>query len=1815
MGRAKASGEQDAVRGYGYQYDHVAATAYDLYRERRHFTLRLVDPEVGAVDDCVLVLAPVTASAGPEVHGYQYKSAAGNLTLAGLLAAGKTRKGEPKPSLLAELLDGWRKLSARHGGNEVAVHLVTPGALSRRDRPLTAAVKAVRGAVFPAPSRQHTAAFVESVLQPLASGGRLQDVDPAWNPILEWIREQIGMQESEVEPFLAALRIDTETASAMPAHPDRLPPEQRSEDIGHLAAVLHRRVQDGEPGQAVVLTPEDVAALAGFGSRGRPRHLHRFPIDLDRYTPLVEAEQALATALELAPSGYLCVLGPPGSGKSTLLAHATPGLADRVVTYLAFLPGDAAAAGRVSATDFLHDVVVQMEASQLKVRKSLPERDLNELRLRFRDLLSAASAEFAETGRRTLLIVDGLDHVARARVSQPLLDELPTPEAVPDGVVIVMGSQTLSPLNAKIQNHLGGATKDNTHRTVDLAAHRLTSAAVEGACHRLAEAVPELALTNRQIARVVQLVGGHPLALAYVTNSLVDLIEEHALGAEASVADCVRIPASAVDCALDRCVRYSGSVADDYAAYLADLPDSDALQTLLGDLARLRSPINMRWVQMWADSSALRSLVRLKHLFRVLDRHSWMFFHDSFRQFVLEATSVDLLGEPDPDADAQHHALLADECAAAEEGSRENGEEFFHCAQAGQQQRALALATPDRLRARFLAGTSPAVLTEDIRTAMRLAAEESDAAALVGLMLIQAELQSREQVLESVDLTGTWIDAGDLNAALAYALPSATLRIPIRHALTAAVKLDDLAHPAGRLLFDAADIHELGSVGGTERWEMLSAWAQGTVRFRPLSVLHTILRRMSERALSRFTATTESYRHHAAFALGGHAAYFARCAVSELLRTGRLVDAEDLTAKLHAGASTLLAAIPAQDADERTWGDELIESAYDAVADTSIQTARVRAKAGQWEEALQTLQNLATPSTGGNDAEQRALAAMGQKNAGEAAWIALQIAAKATRPLARTTPDSRPAPTPTDATDMQRKTSVAAAAFTFGTNQLERLDTPASITSGDLSSTEHQSAVLGAALRVRTSHLIVAGLTARSVGQTTTEDLLIAAAPTLRQPPANQPAGAKIDPGAAAHHDRAAISHAAQLNKAVTNLAVLQAAVILGDLPIATLRGLASRALATMPSVPDRLSLASARAANMTLMQMVIDVATRGSAELLRYVGEKIAEPDGGSSPRSRPAGAAAEGALNSRRPQRLGLHILRRGVRIAWLDDAIADADAELQQTSGAYERVDLLVTQAAAHLQAGETDTGRALLARVMPESFSPHWRKDVQLEVWVQWLVRATQNRPEALLAEAVDVAPLIAALTDATDGSAEAAAELLLQAVARAAPRHAVRLAAWQLREGSLSLTAAHEALAAGIAANILNAVVRNPDDIEAHHAATLLCSVIAAVLAPLCPSAPTSVLQPIRDLMTRLPTPVATTLTEQLTRAVDVHVLANTRRDWRRALHLPATPTSQRDEADEDAYQRPTSRNSSRNWGTSEYGLFKHADGSTSTPEAVHEAISDLETALSWRSRQAETDTFSWLPILQPLIARANRQQLDELVLAFDRAHDEAQILVAIAEQLESIEDRDDAAAIARVALGKTEPEWWDAHHRHGTRRRAWQALASYEGLSARKEAMRDLAQLLTSADYWPGNLMLQLDDILPVIAPDLPADAVWNQVRQYLNVMRTGVVESQRPLLDGPIHAAWWANQADAVTMAKQDTDPPLPHCDQGDVPLSIQAGQALVEMLVIDLDHPAWVVREAACAALAWALTQRDSFANQAATLAAGLLASQDHEPALVPR
>jgi hypothetical protein len=156
-------------------------------------------------------------------------------------------------------------------------------------------------------------------------------------------------------------------------------------------------------------------------------------------------EQKLLESIRRPPRGYISLLGPPGSGKSTLLQTAV--LAEEgicVVRCLAFMPSEGLGLGRAEAEDFFRDLIIQLQRTGLKPPR-LHVDGIHETREQFERLLAAASARFREGGVRTFIVIDGLDHIPREeRPIRSLLLELPHPEAVPDGVVFVLGSQTLN---------------------------------------------------------------------------------------------------------------------------------------------------------------------------------------------------------------------------------------------------------------------------------------------------------------------------------------------------------------------------------------------------------------------------------------------------------------------------------------------------------------------------------------------------------------------------------------------------------------------------------------------------------------------------------------------------------------------------------------------------------------------------------------------------------------------------------------------------------------------------------------------------------------------------------------------------------------------------------------------------------------------------------------------------------------------------------------------------------------------------------------------------------------------------------------------------------------------------------------------------------------------------------------------------------------------------------------------------------------------------------------------------------------------------
>jgi hypothetical protein len=802
MTRAPASGERGALRGYRWQYDHIAARTYDSLLDGDFESLRLTDPAAGQVDDLVLVRRG-------RVDGYQFKSAEFDsyITFNQLTKEQRTRSGRAAPSLVRAMADGWKALSERH--ERGFVHLVTQQLASVNDH------LSEKGAPD-RPSPDHLSAFCHHVLKPIRTGTiSLADVPPGWHGALEVLQRSSGIEEEEeFETFLRAFDLDVAAGGGLPATGST-----RRRDITDLSDALFRLVS--ESSDVVVLDRHALLELMGWSGRPLLRSRHEFPVDLDTYAPLSQAIDELDEQLSREIKGYIAVVGPPGSGKSTLLSQALSGRSDRVIRYYAYVPGSTAARTRLAGRGFMHDLVVMMGESGLHSRdRQLPSESLEDLRQQLADQLDAATSEFAQTGRRTIIVVDGLDHVDRDYTgADGLLDELPAPDALSDGVIFLVGSRTLDPLHAYARSQV-----EARNSVVDLRHHPLSPAAVLEVCRRApltAGLAPEL---HRKIAELSK---GHPLAMSYLLNRLRDL------------------DGTSPEDVLAEAPLYGGDIAAEYLAVWDTLEGNHDVIGILEVVSRLRIGFSTDWIATWAPASAVRTFkLRLQYLFRH-HHDGWRFFHDSFRQFASDRTAGVTSDGIDQRADAVTHGRIADLCSEANDIPIA-AEELYHRIAAGEVETATRLGQIATFRAQYRTLRSPELIRSDIVSVLASGAERGDVVAIVRGVLALTELTQRTDALEDIDLPGLLYDAGLVDEAIGRC-GAELRRVPLAQAYALAARLGRAGDPAGRRIFDLVehdgfDDPERIRTSGRED-EAAVAWAEAAPLFRPMrGVLDAIWR-------------------------------------------------------------------------------------------------------------------------------------------------------------------------------------------------------------------------------------------------------------------------------------------------------------------------------------------------------------------------------------------------------------------------------------------------------------------------------------------------------------------------------------------------------------------------------------------------------------------------------------------------------------------------------------------------------------------------------------------------------------------------------------------------------------------------------------------------------------------------------------------------------------------------------------------------------------------------------------------------------------
>jgi hypothetical protein len=523
--------------------------------------------------------------------------------------------------LLNELADGYKRLQERWPDKTISVRLVS-------NRP-------------PSPEKHHaqiisTFSLTEFVNDFWPSGPTDHDiaqVAAVWSKI----SQHVGLTGQEFSKFVKSCTINL-------GHPEPPGGESDSQDWQHYK----KQFEDLHKAIAIWLTNNphgdfinrDIL-LAAIGFRGyRSGLIQRFPPPKIPYSKNGTSAEKLKQLIEKTEGGYIAVVGPAGIGKSTLVQDLlSEGQYPFFIPYFAFLPDTDGNRERGEALTFFQDVIERLDKFFVG-RNSLGISDVAQGRDALRGHMATANKEYVIQGNKTILLIDGLDHVSREiNLRSPLLQELPTPDEVPNGFLIILSSQPQALIPGTITAEVGTVVATPSGRRIEVSG--LTRTEV----HEIFSQV-EKATTGTERDALYNASQGNPLILTYLLNLF------------------RRTSEITVDEAITLAGNYVGDIDAYYQSRLA-IPLRDAqTRQLLGLLARAAPTIPVLWLQQeWPERVQLENI--FEHTlapFVHAEEGNLQFIHNSLIAFLKSTTRSKLPGA-DPIADEhQFHSTLADRC-------------------------------------------------------------------------------------------------------------------------------------------------------------------------------------------------------------------------------------------------------------------------------------------------------------------------------------------------------------------------------------------------------------------------------------------------------------------------------------------------------------------------------------------------------------------------------------------------------------------------------------------------------------------------------------------------------------------------------------------------------------------------------------------------------------------------------------------------------------------------------------------------------------------------------------------------------------------------------------------------------------------------------------------------------------------------------------------------------------------------------------------------------------------------------------------------
>ncbi|HOO49919.1 MAG TPA: hypothetical protein PLK94_01375 [Alphaproteobacteria bacterium] len=606
-----AMGERRARWGYGYQDKIATERIVNLLRKSVHAGVadfegvRLADLDAGRVDDFVLVWDKMV-----EGNSIKWSGDATPFNWGDFIGA---------HGLLSELAEGYRRLKNRWPDKVIVVRLQSnrPPSLEKHHAQLVSSFS--------------VAEFIREYWFSGPTDNDSVEVATVWSIIAE----HVGLTGAEFIMFVKSCTLEL-------GYPEPPGNGTDSQDWRHYK----KQFDDLHKAIAIWLTNnprsdfiDRKALLAAIGYHSyRTGLIQRFPPPQIPYSKNEASAEKLKKLIETTEGGYIAVVGSAGIGKSTLVQDVLSN--DQYpyfVPYYAFLPEIDGNRERGEALTFFQDTVGRFDKF-FTGRYSLGISDIAQGREAFREHMARANKEYILQGKKTILLIDGLDHVSKEiNLQNTLLQELPDPTEIPSGFLIILSSQPQALIPGIIVASVGNAVTSEDRKIFVSGlsrpeVHTILEKADKETTHSERDALSDACL-------------GNPLILTY-------LLKIFQRSPEITIKEAIALGGN-----------YEGDIAKYYQSSLSTSLQDSKTRRLLGLLCRAAPTIPVRWLQDWPERDNLEDLIyRLLAPFMQEEAGNLKFIHNSLIAFLKSETRSKIPGADLSVDERSFHSILADRC-------------------------------------------------------------------------------------------------------------------------------------------------------------------------------------------------------------------------------------------------------------------------------------------------------------------------------------------------------------------------------------------------------------------------------------------------------------------------------------------------------------------------------------------------------------------------------------------------------------------------------------------------------------------------------------------------------------------------------------------------------------------------------------------------------------------------------------------------------------------------------------------------------------------------------------------------------------------------------------------------------------------------------------------------------------------------------------------------------------------------------------------------------------------------------------------------